>query len=89
MNVYVYYKVEAGRREPVRVAVGALFAALEAATGVRGRWMHRRDDPATHMEVYEGIADAEAFEHALAAAVEGSGAAALTTRRITEIFQEA
>jgi hypothetical protein len=29
---------------------------------VRGRWLRRRDDPATYMEVYEGIADEVAFE---------------------------
>ena len=39
-----------------------LFAALERECGVRGRWMHRRDDPTTYMEVYEGVKDEAKFE---------------------------
>jgi ribosomal protein L20A (L18A) len=35
---------------------------MERETGVRGRWMHRRDDPSTYMEVYEGVKDEAAFE---------------------------
>ena len=31
-------------------------------TGVRGRWMRRRDDPLTYMEVYEDVNDEQAFE---------------------------
>ena len=34
-----------------------LFSIIEEQAGVRGRWMRRRDDPATYMEVYEGVAD--------------------------------
>jgi hypothetical protein len=46
----------------LRAAVERLFATLERECGVRGRWMHRRDDPSTYMEVYEGVRDAAAFE---------------------------
>ena len=35
---------------------------MEKQCGVRGRWMRRRDDPTTYMEVYEGVADEAAFE---------------------------
>jgi hypothetical protein len=49
----------------LRAAVERLFAAVERECGVRGRWMHRRDDPSTYMEVYEGVSDAPAFEHVL------------------------
>lgn len=49
----------------VREKVQRIFAVIERECGVRGRWMHRRDDPATYMEVYEGIAHAAAFEAAL------------------------
>jgi hypothetical protein len=49
----------------VRAAVERLFAAIERECGVRGRWMHRRDDPSTYMEVYEGVHDSAAFEAVL------------------------
>jgi uncharacterized protein DUF4936 len=38
---------------------------VERRCGVRGRWMRRRDDPATYMEVYEGVTDEPAFETVL------------------------
>ena len=66
MNYYVYYKVAPERVSALRGEVQALFAAVERALGVRGRWMRRRDDPSTYMEVYEGVADAPAFEALLA-----------------------
>ena len=46
----------------LRVAIEGLFRSIERETGVRGRWMHRRDDPSTYMEVYEDVKDAAAFE---------------------------
>lgn len=42
-----------------------LFAEVERACGVRGRWMRRRDDLTTYMEVYEGVKDESAFEAVL------------------------
>ena len=62
MNYYVYYKVAPDQLAKVRTAVNALFDAVERQCGVRGRWMHRRDDPSTYMEVYEGVKDTAAFE---------------------------
>ena len=62
MNYYVYYKVPEERLGDVRAAVEGLFAQVERRFGVRGRWMRRRDDPATYMEVYEGVEDAVPFE---------------------------
>lgn len=32
---------------------------------MRGRWLHRRDDPSTYMEVYEGVKDETNFERLL------------------------
>lgn len=49
----------------MRAGVDRLFAAVERECGVRGRWMHRRDDPATYMEVYEDVKDAASFEAVL------------------------
>jgi hypothetical protein len=65
LNYYVYYKIEPQRVEELRRTVDALFALIERKTGVRGRWMRRRDDPTTYMEVYEGVQDESAFEELL------------------------
>jgi hypothetical protein len=67
-SYYVYYRVEPERLDAVRDGVHHLFDVLERATGVRGRWMRRRDEPATYMEVYENVADDAAFEALLAQA---------------------
>ena len=61
-NYYVYYKVAPEKLNGLRTRVEALFDTLERSCGVRGRWMHRRDDPSTYMEVYEGVQDEAAFE---------------------------
>ncbi len=62
MNYYVYYKVDAAKLPAVRLCVEKLFRDVEAKFKTRGRWMRRRDDPTTYMEVYEGVTDAKAFE---------------------------
>jgi hypothetical protein len=72
------------RLPEVRAGVERLFAALERECGVRGRWMHRRDDPATYMEVYEDVKDAARFE----AVLEREGAK-LGLKRRTELFVSA
>jgi len=46
----------------MRSQVQALFKKVEEQFGIHGRWMHRRDDPTTYMEVYEGVKDERAFE---------------------------
>jgi Domain of unknown function (DUF4936) len=62
LNYYVYYKVSSDRLDAMRGQVQRLFSEIEQKTGVRGRWMRRRDDPTTYMEVYEGVKDERAFE---------------------------
>jgi len=62
LNYYVYYKLDAGRVEAARVLVNQLFQIVKERFGVHGRWMRRRDDPATYMEVYEGVKDEAGFE---------------------------
>lgn len=62
MNYYVYYKIAPGRVDELRISVEALFDLVEKRCAVRGRWMRRRDDPSTYMEVYEGVRDEAAFE---------------------------
>ena len=61
-SYYVYYKLTPEQLPALRRAVQALFASIEKECGVRGRWLRRRDDAATYMEVYEDVKDASAFE---------------------------
>ena len=65
-HYYVYYKLPGGDTASARPQVQAVLAGVEAATGIRGRWMRRRDEATTHMEVYENVRDEAAFEAALA-----------------------
>jgi hypothetical protein len=78
-HYYVYYKVD----EPgsLRPRVERLFERIKAQTSIQGRWLRRRDDPATYMEVYEGVSDEKAFEAALERESAGFGPA-----RRTETF---
>ena len=80
-SCYVYYKVDAARFDELRQAVTSMFSALEGARGVRGRWLRRRDDPATYMEVYEGVRDSRRFEELLACESERHGLAAYLAAR--------
>ena len=68
----------------MRAGVERLFAAIERECGVRGRWMHRRDDPATYMEVYEDVKDAARFE----AVLEREGVKLGIPRKV-EVFRNA
>ena len=65
-SYYVYYRVDAARLASVRKEIERVFAAIERSCGVRGRWMRRRDEATTYMEVYEDVADEAAFEALLA-----------------------
>ena len=70
--------MDAARLAELRPAVERLFALLERECGVRGRWMYRRDDAATYMEVYEDVKDAARFE----ALLEREGAKLGVQRRV-------
>jgi len=78
LNYYVYYKVAPERVAALRPMIEELFSIIESQAGIRGRWMRRRDDPATYMEVYEGVADERAFE----ALIEREGAKLGLERRV-------
>ena len=62
----------------LRALVENLFSEIQKTCGVRGRWMRRRDDPSTYMEVYEGVTDEAAFE----ALLEREGAKLGVSRRL-------
>jgi hypothetical protein len=61
-SYYVYYRIDPARADELRGEIERIFGVVERATGVRGRWMRRRDEPATYMEVYDNVRDAQAFE---------------------------
>ncbi len=74
----MYYKIDAGREAELRRTVTDLFKLVEERCGVRGRWMRRRDDPTTYMEVYEGVKNEAAFE----ALIEREGAKLGLSRKL-------
>jgi hypothetical protein len=82
LNYYIYYKIAPERVPSFRPLVESLFRSIEERLGVRGRWMRRRDDPTTYMEVYENVADERAFEALMA-----SEGAKLGVERRIERFQ--
>jgi uncharacterized protein DUF4936 len=65
-NYYVYYRIDAGHVDSLEFEIKRLFDKIQEQFGVSGRWMRRRDDAATFMEVYEGVKDEQAFESVLA-----------------------
>jgi len=88
-NYYVYYRIDAARLDPLRSSVQELFTAIERETGVRGKWLRRRDEPDTYMEVYEGVKNDQAFEALLERECERLRLARLLAggaARRTEIF---
>ena len=61
-NYYVYYRVDPARLDSLRTEIEHLLEKIHKESGVRGRWMRRRDESTTYMEVYEGVTDDRAFE---------------------------
>ena len=61
----MYYKVPPERLAEITLAVELLFQTAKQKFSVHGRWMRRRDDPTTYMEVYEGVRDEPGFEELL------------------------
>ena len=72
-NYYVYYRVDGASVDSIRALVQKIFKTVKQKTGIQGRWMRRRDDPSTYMEVYEGVDDDAAFEALLARETAGFG----------------
>ena len=72
-SYYVSYRVDASRLPALRQEVERLFDTIEGASGVRGRWLRRRDEPTTYMEVYENVSDERTFEALLEREAAGLG----------------
>jgi hypothetical protein len=69
-SYYVYYRVRSGLETAARAGVGELLARLSRDTGVEGRLLTKRGEPALWMEVYEPVGATLAFERALQSHVE-------------------
>ena len=80
-HFYVYYRVDPQQIDRIRRCVEKLFRKVKAQTNIQGRWLRRRDDPSTYLEVYEDVSDEKAFE-----AVLEREAASLGVARKTETF---
>lgn len=90
-HLYIYYRVADAADRAAADAADALFARVRTATGIDGHRLVRRDEPGLWMEIYEGIADTDAFAHVLDDAVETSGLArhlAAGERRHAEWFRD-
>ena len=89
-SYYVYYRVNRDRAAAAEKAVLQLLDAVKQATGVAGRLLTKRSEPALWMEVYENVRDDAKFESELASAVARLKLAeflqAETTRRV-ECFE--
>jgi uncharacterized protein related to proFAR isomerase len=70
LSYYIYYRV--AQPDRAQMLVRDIQAALKSRTGIAGRVLRKRDDPATWMEIYEGVGDAAAFEQDLATAVQAA-----------------
>jgi hypothetical protein len=71
-HYYIWYRVR-GDGAQARSAVNTLMQEVALRTGVIGRLLMRHDDPALWMEVYESVADAQAFDLVLLEATSRSG----------------
>lgn len=86
---YIYYRV--AQPAQAQTLVRDIQAALKDKTGISGRVLRKRDDPATWMEIYEGVKDADAFERHLTAVIHAANFAAILedgSRRHLERFEE-
>jgi len=83
-HYYVWFRAT-GDLEQTRSAVAALVADLHGRTGIAGRFVTRRHDPRTWMEIYENVTDAAVFERELDAAVARHGVAQLAEKGLRNV----
>jgi hypothetical protein len=65
-SYYIYYRVNAEKAAECVPRIRELIAAVEKATGIRGRLLKKRGEPLLWMEVYEQVNDEAHFEWELA-----------------------
>ena len=89
LSFYIYYRVT--KPEQARALVRHIQTALKEKTGIHGRLLSKPDDPSSWMEIYEDVGDVDAFEPALAAAVQATNFTAVLETggaRHTERFED-
>ena len=89
LSYYIYYRVA----QPVQAQalVRSIQSSLKSRLGITGRLLRKRDEPATWMEIYEGVEDAGAFEQQLAAMVQAANFATILetgSARHMECFED-
>ncbi len=65
-SYYIYYRIDPAQTPAAAQRARQLLDAVERATGIAGRLLHKRGEPNLWMEVYEDIADETQFEWELA-----------------------
>ena len=75
---YVYYRIDLAQAAVAAEKIDVLLGTMAARCSQPPRRLARCDDPATWIEIYEGIADYAAFATALSAAARDSNCAAFT-----------
>lgn len=71
--LYCYYRGDPAHSKALRSAVDALFHAVSENFSVQGRWMRRKDDPDTFMEIYADVANIDALVEFIQEECERSG----------------
>ena len=90
LHFYIYYRINPSFEAEASAAVKQIQYDIEAEANIAGRLLSKREEPLLWMEVYEGVAAAEAFEAILDKAVEKSGFTRFLqpgSARRTECFQ--
>lgn len=89
-DAYVYYRIDPALSDLAAARIDSLLRALTPHCSQPPRRLSRCDDPATWMEIYEGVADFAAFAAALGAAIRTVDCAAFTLgERHLECFSRA
>lgn len=90
-HFYIYYAVDPAAATTARDRVATFLAAVHEVTGIAGRLLRRADEPLLWMEIFENVADREAFSATLErlAAAHGLGEVLAPGRsRHVECFQD-
>jgi len=66
ISIFIYYRVTERNWDEAETLIRAMQARLACRSGITGCLLKKRDEPGLWMEVYESIAQSEAFERQLA-----------------------